>query len=57
MYFLQVKTIFIPTGVSLTSELCAPLVATLPLEVIFPLLIIFDPFVLFFLVIYQLHWN
>ncbi|KAK4598010.1 hypothetical protein RGQ29_015501 [Quercus rubra] len=29
----KVKTIFIPTGVSLTSELCAPLVATLPLEI------------------------
>ncbi|XP_059447699.1 ATP-citrate synthase alpha chain protein 1 [Corylus avellana] len=29
----KVKTVFIPTGVSLTSELCAPLVATLPLEI------------------------
>ncbi|XP_021727061.1 ATP-citrate synthase alpha chain protein 1 [Chenopodium quinoa] len=29
----KVKTIFVPTGVSLTSEVCAPLVATLPLEV------------------------
>ncbi|KAF5443126.1 hypothetical protein F2P56_035713 [Juglans regia] len=29
----KVKTIFVPTGVSLTSELCAPLVATLPLEI------------------------
>ncbi|KAM3706332.1 hypothetical protein ACB098_03G144400 [Castanea mollissima] len=29
----KVKTIFIPTGVSLTSELCAPLVATLPMEI------------------------
>ncbi|KAK6123083.1 hypothetical protein DH2020_043176 [Rehmannia glutinosa] len=28
----KVKTIFVPTGVSFTSELCAPLVATLPLE-------------------------
>ncbi|KAF8399670.1 hypothetical protein HHK36_015541 [Tetracentron sinense] len=29
----KVKTIFIPTGVSFTSETCAPLVATLPLEI------------------------
>ncbi|KAK6117936.1 hypothetical protein DH2020_048341 [Rehmannia glutinosa] len=29
----KVKTIFVPTGVSFTSELCAPLVATLPLEI------------------------
>ncbi|KAL3835583.1 hypothetical protein ACJIZ3_010319 [Penstemon smallii] len=29
----KVKTIFIPTGTSFTSELCAPLVATLPLEI------------------------
>ncbi|XP_062158793.1 ATP-citrate synthase alpha chain protein 1 [Alnus glutinosa] len=29
----KVKTIFLPTGVSITSELCAPLVATLPLEI------------------------
>ncbi|GER48751.1 succinyl-CoA ligase [ADP-forming] subunit beta [Striga asiatica] len=29
----KVKTVFVPTGASLTSELCAPLVATLPLEV------------------------
>ncbi|XP_038885164.1 ATP-citrate synthase alpha chain protein 1 [Benincasa hispida] len=29
----KVKTIFIPTGVSLTSETCAELVATLPLEI------------------------
>ncbi|XP_023547141.1 ATP-citrate synthase alpha chain protein 1-like [Cucurbita pepo subsp. pepo] len=29
----KVKTIFIPTGVSLTSETCAELVASLPLEV------------------------
>ncbi|KAJ1408681.1 Succinyl-CoA synthetase-like [Sesbania bispinosa] len=29
----KVKTIFIPTGVSLTSENIAPLVATLPLEI------------------------
>ncbi|XP_023537158.1 ATP-citrate synthase alpha chain protein 1-like isoform X1 [Cucurbita pepo subsp. pepo] len=29
----KVKTIFIPTGVSLTSEICAELVATLPLEI------------------------
>ncbi|XP_031125370.1 ATP-citrate synthase alpha chain protein 1 [Ipomoea triloba] len=29
----KVKTIFVPTGVSLTSDLCAPLVATLPLEI------------------------
>ncbi|RAL53288.1 hypothetical protein DM860_006960 [Cuscuta australis] len=29
----KVKTIFVPTGASLTSELCAPLVATLPLEI------------------------
>lgn len=32
--FIQVKTIFVPTGVSFTSETCAPLIATLPLEVI-----------------------
>lgn len=29
----KVKTIFVPTGVSLTPEVCAPLVAILPLEV------------------------
>ncbi|PKI42665.1 hypothetical protein CRG98_036947 [Punica granatum] len=29
----KVKTIFIPTGASFTSEVCAPLIATLPLEV------------------------
>ncbi|KAI5679221.1 hypothetical protein M9H77_10171 [Catharanthus roseus] len=29
----KVKTIFLPTGVSFTSEVCAPLVATLPLEI------------------------
>lgn len=29
----KVKTIFIPTGTSLTSETCAELVATLPLEI------------------------
>jgi ATP citrate (pro-S)-lyase len=29
----KVKTVIVPTGVSLTSELCAPLVATLPLEI------------------------
>lgn len=29
----KVKTIFVPTGASLTSELCAPLVATIPLEI------------------------
>lgn len=29
----KVKTIFIPTGNSLTPETCAPLVATLPLEI------------------------
>ncbi|KAL2233629.1 ATP-citrate synthase alpha chain protein 1 isoform X1 [Sesamum indicum] len=29
----KVKTIFIPTGESFTSELCAPLLATLPLEI------------------------
>ncbi|CAA0814123.1 ATP-citrate synthase alpha chain protein 1 [Striga hermonthica] len=29
----KVKTVFVPTGASLTSELCAPLVATLPLEI------------------------
>ncbi|PWA71929.1 ATP-citrate synthase alpha chain [Artemisia annua] len=28
----KVKTIFLPTGVSLSQETCAPLVATLPLE-------------------------
>ncbi|CAI9092952.1 OLC1v1028336C4 [Oldenlandia corymbosa var. corymbosa] len=29
----KVKTIFVPTGVSFTSEVCAPLIATLPLEI------------------------
>jgi hypothetical protein len=29
----QVKTVHVPTEQSLTTELCAPLVATLPLEV------------------------
>ncbi|XP_043707646.1 ATP-citrate synthase alpha chain protein 1 isoform X1 [Telopea speciosissima] len=29
----KVKTIFVPTGTSFTSETCAPLIATLPLEV------------------------
>ncbi|WVZ13197.1 hypothetical protein V8G54_017727 [Vigna mungo] len=29
----KVKTVFIPTGVSITSEIVAPLVATLPLEI------------------------
>ncbi|KAK4261339.1 hypothetical protein QN277_004351 [Acacia crassicarpa] len=29
----KVKTIFVPTGISLTSEVVAPLVATLPLEI------------------------
>nr|GLL32730.1 ATP-citrate synthase alpha chain protein 2 [Ipomoea trifida] len=29
----KVKTIFVPTGTPFTSELCAPLVATLPLEI------------------------
>ncbi|OVA20747.1 ATP-grasp fold [Macleaya cordata] len=29
----KVKTVFIPTGTPFTSELCAPLVATLPLEI------------------------
>ncbi|XP_048233328.1 ATP-citrate synthase alpha chain protein 1 isoform X1 [Ricinus communis] len=29
----KVKTIFVPTGASFTSEVCAPLVATLPLEI------------------------
>ncbi|KAL9226346.1 hypothetical protein vseg_002170 [Gypsophila vaccaria] len=29
----KVKTVFIPTGIAFTSEVCAPLVATLPLEV------------------------
>ncbi|PIA29213.1 hypothetical protein AQUCO_06100012v1 [Aquilegia coerulea] len=29
----KVKTVFIPTGSSLTSEICAPLFATLPLEI------------------------
>ncbi|CAN1816643.1 ATP-citrate synthase alpha chain protein 2 [Linum perenne] len=28
----KVKTIFVPTGESFTSEICAPLIATLPLE-------------------------
>ncbi|KAB2604169.1 ATP-citrate synthase alpha chain protein 1 [Pyrus ussuriensis x Pyrus communis] len=31
--FLDVKTIFVPTGVAFTSEVSAPLVATLPLEI------------------------
>lgn len=30
---LQVKTIFLPTEKQMTSEACAPLIATLPLEV------------------------
>lgn len=29
----KVKTIFLPTGTAFTSELCAPLVATIPLEI------------------------
>ncbi|KAF2292767.1 hypothetical protein GH714_027985 [Hevea brasiliensis] len=29
----KVKTIYVPTGLSFTSETCAPLVATLPLEI------------------------
>ncbi|KAJ6903923.1 hypothetical protein NC651_021174 [Populus alba x Populus x berolinensis] len=29
----KVKTIFVPTGATLTSEVCAPLVATIPLEI------------------------
>lgn len=29
----KVKTIFVATGTSFTSEICAPLVATLPLEI------------------------
>ncbi|CAN0893099.1 ATP-citrate synthase alpha chain protein 1 [Linum grandiflorum] len=29
----KVKTIFVPTGESWTSEICAPLIATLPLEI------------------------
>ncbi|KAK1403306.1 ATP citrate synthase [Heracleum sosnowskyi] len=29
----KVKTIFVPTGVSMTPDICAPLVATLPLEI------------------------
>lgn len=29
----QVKTIFVPTGATFTSEVCAPLGATIPLEV------------------------
>ncbi|KAF9677892.1 hypothetical protein SADUNF_Sadunf08G0155100 [Salix dunnii] len=29
----KVKTIFVPTGAKFTSEVCAPLVATLPLEI------------------------
>ena len=33
LFIFQVKTVFVPTGVSLTSENIAPLVATLPLEV------------------------
>lgn len=31
---LQVKTIFLPTEKSMTLETCAPLIATLPLEVV-----------------------
>lgn len=34
----KVKTIFVPTGASFTLELCAPLVATLPLEVNLPII-------------------
>ena len=33
--FTQVKTIFLPTEKPLTPEACAPLIATLPLEVSF----------------------
>ena len=33
LFLFQVKTAFVPTGVSLTPEIIAPLVATLPLEV------------------------
>ncbi|KAL6558382.1 ATP-citrate synthase alpha chain protein 1 [Orobanche minor] len=29
----KVKTIFVPTGVSMTPDICAPLVATLPLKI------------------------
>ncbi|KAL9364034.1 hypothetical protein Peur_041907 [Populus x canadensis] len=29
----KVKTIFVPTGATFTSEVCAPLVATIPLEI------------------------
>lgn len=32
-HFMQVKTVFVPRGVSFASEVCAPLVATLHLEV------------------------
>lgn len=30
---VQVKTVFLPTEKPLTSDTCAPLIATLPLEV------------------------
>lgn len=33
LWFLQVKTIFLPTEKPMTLEACAPLIATLPLEV------------------------
>jgi ATP citrate (pro-S)-lyase len=39
---LQVKTIFLPTEKPMTLEACAPLIATLPLEVSFFIFIIFD---------------
>lgn len=39
---LQVKTIFLPTEKPMTLEACAPLIATLPLEVSLVALIIFD---------------
>lgn len=32
---IQVKTVFLPTEKSMTLEACAPLIATLPLEVCF----------------------
>lgn len=33
IWFLQVKTIFLPTEKAMNLEACAPLIATLPLEV------------------------
>lgn len=38
LWYQQVKTVFLPAEKSMTLEVCAPLIATLPLEVTFFLL-------------------